>query len=620
VKTDSRYELVRVLGSGGMAEVIEAIQHGTDGFNRRVAIKRLSPEYVDDDEMQRMFLDEARIASQLHQANIVQVIDYGTVEGAQFIVMEHIDGLTASAAARAGARRGRQVPPTTALHIASEIAHALHYAHGRHDTLGAPLGIVHRDVSPTNILLSWDGDVKLADFGIALATSRETRTQTGFVKGKEHFMSPEQARGAALDGSADIYALGATLHWLLSGSPMLSGSEGQQAVDVAEPLRRVIEHATAAEPHLRPSATEMVAECSAARQALEAGDGRMELRQWLSGLRETQSGQKGRAGAFDRLLGVCLVRSAEDPHEFTVDRPKTATKKPTTPLRPVDESKGANGGVSETAPEGVSETAPEGVSETAPEGVGETFQSLVRRSRQRFVLAVSFVLAGTVVGVMIWLSTASPNGASGAGVEPSAAIPDAVRASQTARTTGGEQSTKHPVHEGNATSSGNLADSLGGSTSRDAAASRTAVAADATSAGSEADPSHAVGTPSDSTTRGAAPGVSPPQPMERRSRPKRRRSKRSAAKRQAARQKPSLAEPAGPASQHGWLRVGGAALLRGLIYVDGARRGRAPAEIRLSCGAHQIVVHGPSGDILVSRQVIVREDHRRASPLRIIMH
>src|SRR5687767_5106636 len=252
----SRYRLIRTIASGGMAHVYEAVAQGERGFERRVAIKRVLPEHSADVSMRRMFLDEARIASRLHHGNVVQVIDYGTVDGDDLIVMEYVDGLDAMRAVTLSLDRGEPMPAALALHVVAEVAHALDHAHRLTGDDGAPLAVVHRDVSPHNVLLSWDGAVKLSDFGIAVfATRREEKTATGVVKGKLGYMAPEQAAGQRVTGAADVWSLGATLHALLVGAPPASGGAAGGAIPPE--VRALLDACTARGPAARPSADEV---------------------------------------------------------------------------------------------------------------------------------------------------------------------------------------------------------------------------------------------------------------------------------------------------------------------------------------------------------------------------
>ena len=247
-----RYRFLGRLGAGGMAEVLEAEILGASGFVRRVAVKRMLSSAAEDPAFVRMFLDEARIASHLHHANIVGVIDYGVVEGAPFQVLELVDGLDARTMLRR-APDGR-LPAEVALHLAVQVGHALAAAHAARDVAGTLLGIVHRDVSPANILVSWGGDVKLADFGIAVAKDRSEKTETGMMKGTLLFMSPEQATGGGVDPRSDLFSLGCVLHMLLTGASPLAGDgfqrflrTGRAELDPSLPidLRAIIERATA---------------------------------------------------------------------------------------------------------------------------------------------------------------------------------------------------------------------------------------------------------------------------------------------------------------------------------------------------------------------------------------
>src|SRR4029079_5525958 len=220
-----RYRLVRTVASGGMAQVIEAVATGHGGFERRVAIKRLLPQHARDGERRRMFFEEARVGSRMHHGGIVPILDYGLIDGSEFMAMEYVEGLDALRAVSGSTPGVVPMPEGIALHVTAEIAHALAYIHDLRDDDNRSLSIVHRDVSPPNILLSWNGDVKLSDFGIALSRADDDPDgafATGGIQGKLHYMAPEQARGEPVGAPADVYALGATLDALLGGRPTLA--------------------------------------------------------------------------------------------------------------------------------------------------------------------------------------------------------------------------------------------------------------------------------------------------------------------------------------------------------------------------------------------------------------
>ena len=251
-----RYEIMRTIASGGMAEVHEARVAGTGALGKRVALKRTLPQYSRDDPMRRMFFDEARLVGQLHHGNIVQVLDFGVVDDSEFIAMELIDGVDAGRATALAARTGRGIPEGVALHVVAEAAYALDFAHGRCDEQGRPLGIVHRDVSPQNILLSWQGEVKLADFGIAFADEREEVTHPDVIKGKMRYMAPEQALGGSITGAADVYALGATLQALIAGHEGLADHTGEIvsiAPELSPAVANLVFQCTQLEPATRPA-------------------------------------------------------------------------------------------------------------------------------------------------------------------------------------------------------------------------------------------------------------------------------------------------------------------------------------------------------------------------------
>ena len=188
---------------------------GASGFVKEVVIKRILPSFNGDRNFVRMFVDEARIAARLHHPNIVQVFDFDVVDGQYYIAMEYVEGVDLRTLLETASQRGQPLNIPVCLFIVKEVAKALDYAHRRRHK-GKPLNIIHRDVSPHNVMLSFSGSVKLTDFGIAKASSRATRTQEGIVKGKTSYMSPEQAAGHALDPRSDLFALGTLFYELVT--------------------------------------------------------------------------------------------------------------------------------------------------------------------------------------------------------------------------------------------------------------------------------------------------------------------------------------------------------------------------------------------------------------------
>ena len=216
------YHIERGLAAGGMAEVFVARREGLHGFSKRVALKRILPQFSSDPDFVWMFIDEARLAALLEHPNIVQVFDFGTMGDDLVLVMELVDGSNVSRLLRA-APADSPIPWDVALHIAYQTAQALDYAHHAVDDQGEPLEFVHRDVSPANILLSRTGHVKLTDFGIATVRSRAPTTEDGQVRGKLGYMSPEQVLGKDLSGKSDVFTLSTVLAEMLIGEPLFQG-------------------------------------------------------------------------------------------------------------------------------------------------------------------------------------------------------------------------------------------------------------------------------------------------------------------------------------------------------------------------------------------------------------
>ncbi|HEY8430862.1 MAG TPA: serine/threonine-protein kinase [Sandaracinaceae bacterium] len=214
------YRIERRLAAGGMAEVFVAHRHGPHGFEKRLALKRILPQHARDPEFVGMFIDEARLAARLEHPNIVQVFDFGEHGGALFMAMEMVEGTTVGRLLRTVASHRETVPLGPALHIAYEAASALAYAHTLRDEHGKPLNIVHRDVSPANLLLTRQGHVKLTDFGIARCRTTVQRTDDGHIRGKLGYMSPEQVVGDPVDARSDVFTLCVVLAELLIAEPL----------------------------------------------------------------------------------------------------------------------------------------------------------------------------------------------------------------------------------------------------------------------------------------------------------------------------------------------------------------------------------------------------------------
>ena len=216
VRQFGKYFLVRKIAEGGMAEIFLAKQIGAEGFERNVVIKRMLQHVSAVPDFVTMFLDEARLAARLAHPNIVQINDLGLADGSYYICMEYLAGEDFSTVLRASSRRREYVPLAVVLRVVAEAAHGLHFAHEFADDQGNCLNIVHRDVSPSNLYVTYQGQVKVLDFGIAKAESRVTNTTAGVVKGKYMYMSPEQARGVTVDRRSDVFALGICLYEALT--------------------------------------------------------------------------------------------------------------------------------------------------------------------------------------------------------------------------------------------------------------------------------------------------------------------------------------------------------------------------------------------------------------------
>ena len=223
-----KYQLIRRIGAGGMAEVFLARTAVAQGLTKQLVIKKIHPAFARSRQFAAMFVDEARIALGLNHPNIVQVFDFGQMGETYFLAMEYVEGLDLLRLMQEVARRRMAVPFGLCAYVVQQVAKGLDYAHRKTDDFGEPLGIVHRDISPQNVLLSFDGAVKIVDFGIARA--RDVHEEEGVVKGKFAYMAPEQARGELVDRRADVYSAGVVLFELAAGRPLHPG-KGKEVLD-----------------------------------------------------------------------------------------------------------------------------------------------------------------------------------------------------------------------------------------------------------------------------------------------------------------------------------------------------------------------------------------------------
>ena len=271
-----RYQLLARLASGGMAEIFLARQTGIGGFEKLVVVKRILPHLAREQAFVEMFLDEAVIAAQLNHPNVVQIYDLGESERSYYIAMEYLEGESLGHLVSEGVRQGQPLGPGLAANLIAQVCDGLHYAHTLEDEQGRPLGIVHRDISPHNVIVLFSGTAKLVDFGIAKAATKVHQTQVGTLKGKLTYMSPEQCLGKTVDSRSDLFSLGVVL-WELLARKRLFKRDAEPAIiraivdepipevrqvrdDVPQALAAVVERALQKEPGARfASAAEMAA-------------------------------------------------------------------------------------------------------------------------------------------------------------------------------------------------------------------------------------------------------------------------------------------------------------------------------------------------------------------------
>lgn len=262
-----RYRVLERLASGGMAEVFLAESAGIEGFKKRVAIKRVLPQLSEKKRFIAMFLDEARLSANLTHSNVAQVFDIGVGDNAYFIVMEYVDGSDLKGILEFAKKTKRTLPVEVVAYIAEKMCDGLSYAHEAKGAEGQPLRIVHRDVSPANVLVTKYGEIKIVDFGLAKATSQLEKSEPGIVKGKFGYLSPEATQGVEVDARADVFAVGIILWEMLAQKRLFLGESDLQTVmrvreaivpplaplnkDVPQELEKIIQKALARDPEKR---------------------------------------------------------------------------------------------------------------------------------------------------------------------------------------------------------------------------------------------------------------------------------------------------------------------------------------------------------------------------------
>ncbi|MBL9023661.1 MAG: serine/threonine protein kinase [Myxococcales bacterium] len=446
-----RYALDEAIASGGMATIYLGHQTGAVDFSRIVAIKRLHPHFAAEPDFVSMFLDEARLAARVRHPNVVETLDV-VREGAEtFIVMQYVDGESLSGLLKAMGRAGRRMPLEVAVSITSGLCRGLHAAHEARGPDGAPLGIVHRDVSPQNILVGADGVTRVVDFGVALANVRLAQTRAGQVKGKPAYMAPEQLARDEVTRATDIYAA-AVVFWELCA--------GRRAYEVANEGALIARVMTGSIPRLSevapwvPAPLAEVVHRALRREPTERFASALEMAEALE--RATVVATPTQVGAFveelaqealheRRAIAARLDRGAAAPPSGGLAAPKTSAPPPLAPFAPPSAS---------VRPPGPTQLEPRGTHTVTSPG------PLPKRSRPAiaaaaFMVAILTAAGAGIAGTWLVLRAEHQTGAASAATPPSQAAPPAPVASASDRgaETSGPQLTPPPPDDPRPTAS-----------------------------------------------------------------------------------------------------------------------------------------------------------------------
>lgn len=345
-----RYRVIERIASGGMAEVFRAESAGLEGFKKKVAIKRVLPHLTEKREFIRMFLDEARLSAHLGHSNCVQVFDIGRGDDAYFIVMEYVDGCDLKAVIEYQRANGMVFPVEEACLICVRLCEGLAYAHGLSDENGVPLHIVHRDMSPPNVLITRYGEVKIVDFGLAKANSQLEQSQPGIIKGKFGYLSPEAAHGKDVDARTDIFAVGIILWEMLAGRRLFQGKTDLETVrqvqraevpdirtinpQVPEIVARVLERSLAGDPAQRyQTAHELGYDLNQALFQMQRAVSSFDIAQLVAPVQNFNAAEKKRKAAQGSLIGNLIDQAL---FQFTSLQDKNDPSSPSQGSAPLD--------------------------------------------------------------------------------------------------------------------------------------------------------------------------------------------------------------------------------------------------------------------------------------------
>ncbi|HET7753368.1 MAG TPA: protein kinase [Anaeromyxobacteraceae bacterium] len=637
-----KFRLVELLASGGMADVWRAEMPGAAGFVKEIALKLVRGEHREDDAFTRMFIQEARLASRLDHANIVHVFDLGRVDGHYYIAMELVRGRSLRDVTDRCREMGVRFGVPRAVHVGAEVARALAYAH-RLEVDGRPAGLVHRDVSPHNVLVSIEGEVKLADFGIARAAGADELTRAGTIKGKLAYMSPEQARGEPVDGRADVFSLGVVL-WELCTGRRLFAREGEAAtlaaVLDATPVSRPSEWNDAVPPeldevllgalqrdrdHRTGSAEALAATLSALRLRLAASPDEIDLRAllrrlWPDGGSSAQSRREPTAVMAAQPVPVAAERSAGEPSAPVPEPTPRTADAAVAAMRGDGESAGTEGAATKGAAmegAGAEGAGAEGAGaaqrvdrapalEDAPTRTMRYPRPFTNAQQQRRTLSLLALVAFAVVLAVVVLrwsdasreesrTTVREDGRAG-GSGPPASGADASKTSERGAPARGSGPASAPP--------GTEAQSTGprGSPSQSTAPqsqSQSTAPQTQTQTRSTAPQSQSTAAQSQST----APQSTAPQTQTQSTRPE------GSAQRE---RRPGAAVAGAPARERATLVVD--VVPWATIYVDGERAGDTPLSLELSAGAHDLRAVHPRFGSAKARVELAPGERRRWAP------